>query len=182
MASNFNNFNDQKPIVMNSGNQQSIGQMNLNAQNVPRPMSSNSVSPRTQSTPNWQGNNMLPAQNSGGNQGYMASQMRSQAINSNQQLHNNTPTRVLSPQIMQSSNMMHRSPTPINPLWQGSPTRAMPPHISKGMTIAPGSPSRTLPPSWPSSSPRQTSTFVIQPSSASANNSSFIVGQQVYKS
>ena len=122
MAShNFNNFNDKKSIVINSGAQQGIGQMNPNLQNVPRPMSGNSGNPWTQSTQNWQGNNMVPAQNNGGNQGYMASHMGTPAINSNRQFHDNTPTRVLAPQMMQSSNMIHRSPTPMTPLWQSSP-------------------------------------------------------------
>ena len=83
MASNFNNFTDNKPIVINSGVQPGIVRMSSNIQNGHRIMSGNSNGPWPQSTEQIQGSNIRPAQNHYGNQGYTVSQISTPNMNLN---------------------------------------------------------------------------------------------------
>ena len=182
MASNFNNFTDNKPMVINSGVQPGIVRMNADIQNGHRTMSGNSNGPWPQSTQQMQGSNIRPAQNHFANQGYTVSQISSPNMNVNHKFQNNSQIRLQTPQRMSSSNMVQRAPNNAGHLWQGQPARAMHPNVNSSIVAAPGSPSRTIPPSWPTSSPRQTSTISIQRPTVPTNNSSLMYGQQVKKS
>ena len=126
MASNFTNFSDRKPIVINSGGQSGIVQMSPSMQNGPQQMTANPGGPLAQSTQQWQINNSQPAHNNGYNQGYTVQQIR------------------------------------------------------PAMAVLSGPPSRTIPPSWPSSSPKQASTITIQRPSVPTSNPSLLAGEQVY--
>ena len=178
MASNFNNFADNKPIVINSGDQQGSVQMNSSIQNGHRAMSGNLNGPWNHSTQQLQQNDLQPAQNNYGNQGYVVSQMQSSSMNLNQTIQNNPTIRLQSPQRM-TSNIVQRPSSNSIHLSQGQPARAMPPNIHTRMVTTSGTPSRTIPPSWPTSSPRQTSTISIQRPSAPSNNSQHTLGEQV---
>ena len=134
MASNFSNFPDRKPTVINSGGQSGIVQMSPSMQNGPQQMTVNPGGPWDQSTQQWQVNNSQPAHNNGYNQGYTVQQIRP----------------------------------------------AMPTSINPRMAVASGSPSRTIPPSWPTSSPKQASTITIQRPCVPTSNPSLVAGEQVY--
>ena len=179
MASNFNNFTDNKPIVINSRVQPGIVRMSSNMQNGHGTMSGNSNGPWPQSTEQMQRNNIRPAQNLYGNQGYTVSQISTPNMNLNHKVQNNSQIRLQTPQRISSTNIVQRPPNNAGHIRQGQTDRAMHPNMNSSIAAAQGSPSRTIPPSWPSSLQRQTSAISIQRPSAPMANASLMSGQQV---
>ena len=182
MASNYNNYTDKKPIGHNPGFHQSNMQTNPNLQHQAMSMSGNLDAPCNSPTQHWHNSypQSTPPRNNSTNPGYMVSPMNSPTRNSNQQWPNCPSARLVTPQAIQSTSMIGKSPVPSPyPPWPTTPPSAMPPHVNPMMTTSPGSPSRTAPPSWPSSSPRATSTFIVQPPSTATNNTGMLGGEQV---
>ena len=179
MASNFNNYIDKKPIQMNPGYPQANIQTNPNLQNQNRQMSGNACCPNAPwatSTPQWQNSHPQLVPNNS-HPGYVGQQMKPQIASPNQQWQN--VHRGTNPQNIQPMRMVQQSSSRPPQPWPSSPPNAMPQHLNPQMTASPGSPSRTAPPSWPSSSPRATSTFMVQPHLNQTNNTPRLAGQQV---
>ena len=178
MASNFNNYSDIKPNIQNSSLQQTNMNINPNFHNRSQPMSGNINAPwRSPIHQTWQSTTPQPMQNNMRPRNIIP-QMVSAPGGLNQQWQGNSSTNTVAPQAMPYSPKMNVSTENPSRWTQPSSSGMIPQNLNSMMTAPSGSPSRTAPPSWPSASPRATSTFVIQP--PTINNAAHTVEQQVY--